>query len=103
MKRLAALAIGIGLIGNGAASAELLKFPDMMGAYGTDLFNCISAQKNGIELKRETNTKLKGPNQLLEKRVFVSRQNDVYLMHELVALIDEYGEWQLACYEAVPK
>ena len=52
---------------------------------------------------RETNTKLKGPKQLLEKRVFVSRQNDVYLMHELVALIDEYGEWQLACYEAVPK
>ena len=103
MKYFATFVVGVGLMANGPAVSDTLRFPEFLAAYGTDLSVCLTAQKNGIELMRETKTELKGSGQLLESRVFVSRQDDVYVMSYLEAELDESGEWHIGCFETVPK
>ena len=101
MKYLAAFVIGVGLMANGPAfAANSLKFRDFHETLATDVSKCLAAQDIGIELKRETKTNLASGTQFFERRVFLSRQNDEYIMNYLTVRLDKYGDWSIVCHEA---
>ena len=110
MKQLGVLAIGVALLANGPVFAERLKFPKFEDAEETHVNECLDAKKNGVELVRETSTKLT-TGQLLEERIFLSRDDKAATygravttrMYYLNAFMNDYGRWVIACYKAWPK
>ena len=108
MKYLAAFVIGVGLMTNGQAVAENLVFPTILDSRPTELFKCLEAQKNGIEIEQSSHDNtgfFSKKGREIEKewtRVFVSRQEGSYLMHWLTAQFDFRGYWEIGCFERGP-
>ena len=105
MKYLATFVIGVGLMANGPAVSDTLLFPNLDAAYSAEISRCLTAQETGHELRSDFTfgKEVLPPAKELREHWFLSKQNDVYVVNYLVAILKEDDEWIITCFETAPK
>ena len=101
MKYLAALAIVVGLIAGSPVFAET-RFPGILSSPTTVLSMCIAAAEHGVDVGHQNLS----PNETYESikiQAFLTTDGENPLVYYLVSKLRKDGDFDLLCYEAMPK